>query len=328
MGDKVNVLFTCVGRRVGLVRAFQRAAEGLKIRCTTVGTDANPYSPGLYVCHKGAVTKPISHKANIAETLAVVKKHKIDLVIPTIDPELMHLARHREQFEALGARVLVSSLDVLEICQDKRNTYRFLVDHGFQTPSTAELSKVRTVALKFPVFLKPYDGSASKGSAVVRNREEFRYMSRRIPHCIVQELIEGQEYTCDVYVDLNMQVRTVVPRKRMEIRGGEVSKGQTVKIPRLMDACRRLVETLKAGPGVITIQCFLTKDNCIKFIEINPRFGGGAPLSIQAGADFPRWILSEMIGKRPRVRFDGWRDGLCMLRFDEACWVESSRIIK
>lgn len=322
--DRVNVLFTCVGRRVALVRAFQQAAESLGLRCRTVGTDVNPYSAGLYACNRAIITPPMADKAFIPELLAAVKAHKIDLIVPTIDTGLGVLAAHTDAFRRLGATILVSSPEVVGICQDKRRAYEFLVDHGFDTPVTTELSRVKMSRLQFPVFLKPWDGSASRGNAVVRSADEFRFWSRRVPNCIVQEYIEGQEFTCDVYVDLAMMVRTVVARKRIEVRAGEVSKSQTVKQPKLMNLCRRLVETLGAGPGVITIQCFVTKEGKIKFIEINPRFGGGVPLSIRAGADFPRWILSELAGRRPVIRFGGWKDRLYMLRYDEALWVSGN----
>ncbi len=328
MEERLNILLTCAGRRVGLIRAFRSAAESLNIRSKIVGTDVSSLSPALYGCDIGLITHSIVHEEYIPELLSITKKHEIKLVVPTIDTELMILARHRSEFEKLGARVLVSSVDVVEICQDKRNAYRFLVDHGFDTPQTRELSEVDEKDLKFPVFLKPWDGSASRSNAMAANWEEYHYLTKRIPHCIVQEHISGQEYTCDVYVDFQREVRTVVPRKRIETRAGEVSKSQTVKLPRLMEACRKLVTLLKAGPGVVTLQCFLTKDNQIKFIEINPRFGGGVPLSIRAGADFPKWILSEMTGKPLRVKFDGWQDLLFMLRFDEAFWIENSKIVR
>jgi carbamoyl-phosphate synthase large subunit len=328
MEERINILLTCAGRRVGLIRAFRDAAESLNIRSKIVGTDVSSLSPALYGCDVGLITKSILHDEYIPELLSIVKKQEIKLVVPTIDPELMVLARHRPEFEKLGARVLVSSLDVVETCQDKRKAYRFLIDHGFDTPVTRELSEVAEKDLTFPVFLKPWDGSASRSNATAATPEEFHYLSKRIPHCIVQEHISGQEFTCDVYVDFQMEVRAVVPRKRIETRAGEVSKSQTVKLPQLMEACRKLVTSLKAGPGVVTLQCFITKDNRIKFIEINPRFGGGVPLSIRAGADFPRWILSEMTGKPLRVKFDGWQDLLFMLRYDEAMWVENSKIVR
>ena len=138
--------------------------------------------------------------------------------------------------------------------------------------------------------------------------------------CIVQEYSDGVEYTCDVFVDFAMKVRTVVPRKRIEIRAGEVSKGQIVKHDEIMSQGRKLVETLGAGPGVITIQLIEDLNGNIKIIEINPRFGGGAPLSIKAGANFPKWILQQVIGREPRIKFDGFKDNLTMLRYDDEVW--------
>ncbi len=117
------------------------------------------------------------------------------------------------------------------------------------------------------------------------------------------------------------KVRCVVPRKRIEVRAGEVSKGQVVKHPLICDEAAGLVEKLGAGPGVITLQLFLTDDNKVKFIEVNPRFGGGVPLSIKAGANFPKWILQELIGRKANIRFDGFKDNLIMLRYDGEVWL-------
>ena len=117
--------------------------------------------------------------------------------------------------------------------------------------------------------------------------------------------------------------RCVVPRKRIEVRAGEVSKGQVAKHSRIMSEAARLVETLGAGPGVITLQLILTAQGQTKFIEVNPRFGGGAPLSIKAGANFPKWILQQLVGKNPRIKFDGFKNGLTMLRYDAEVWLEN-----
>jgi carbamoyl-phosphate synthase large subunit len=111
----------------------------------------------------------------------------------------------------------------------------------------------------------------------------------------------------------------------MEVRAGEVSKSQIVKNIQIMNEAHRLVEKLGAGPGVITLQLFLTGDDKIKFIEINPRFGGGAPLSIKAGANFPKWILQELSGQNPRIRPDSFKDNLIMLRYDNEVWLDGSQ---
>lgn len=253
-----------------------------------------------------------------------------------VDLDLKRLAQNKHKFTTLGCRVLVSDPRVIDICQDKRKTYRFLVKNDFDTPLTMSiqtaLKDIKTCKSKianhksqtrFPLFVKPWDGYAGRGNAVVSNRTELLFYSKRIPNPICQELVEGTEYTCDVYVDFGMKVRCVVPRKRIEVRAGEVSKGQVVKNSRIINEATQLVEKLKAGPGVITLQLFLTDDGKIKFIEINPRFGGGAPLSIKAGADFPKWILQELTDRKPSIRQDSIKDGLIMLRFDSEVWLNA-----
>jgi len=321
---KLTILFTCIGRRVALAEAFRQAARRMKLPLTLIGAEVNPLAPALWVCDHHVTTKPIGHAKHIDQLVRAIRKHKVDLLIPTIDTELKALAENKPRFERAGAKVLISTPEVIEICQDKRKTRRFLVRHGFDTPATWTLRQLAREKPSFPLFLKPWDGSASKGNRVANNTRELQFYAKRIANCIAQQFIVGQEYTCDVYVDFHMQVRCVVPRKRIEVRAGEVSKGQTVKLADMMQQCKRLVETLGAGPGLITIQCFLTPDGKIKFIEINPRFGGGAPLSIQAGADFPKWILQEMLGKRPRIPFDAWQENLYMLRYDQAIWLSQS----
>jgi carbamoyl-phosphate synthase large subunit len=90
-----------------------------------------------------------------------------------------------------------------------------------------------------------------------------------------------------------------------------------------MSEAASLAEKLGAGPGVVTLQLFLTNSGDIKFVEINPRFGGGAPLSIKAGANFPKWILQELSGKKQNIHFDGFKDNLIMLRYDSEVWLEN-----
>jgi carbamoyl-phosphate synthase large subunit len=247
-----------------------------------------------------------------------------------VDLDLQLLARHKARFEELGCRVLISDPDVIDTCQDKRRTFGFLAKSGFGTPATMSvrtaLAADRRGELTWPLFLKRWDGYASRDNAVVHNAAEMRFFARRIPNALCQEYLEGTEYTCDAYVDFEKEVRCIVPRRRIEVRSGEVSKGRVVKDPEIMGQARRVVELLGAGPGVITLQLFVTKDGQIKFTEINPRFGGGAPLSIQAGADFPKWILQELIGQRPHIGLDDFTDGLTMLRYDAEVWLKDTDI--
>ena len=317
------VLFTCIGRRVSLLNSFRRAAKKLKINAAFLGTDTTHLSPALQLCDKHFLVKPTTHTGYIKQLFSIVKANKVKLLVPTVDLDLKILAQNKPKFAAMGCCVLISAPNVIDICQDKRKTYRFLRKNGFDTPVTLSVrSALEKKKLTWPCFLKPWDGYASRGNAVVNNRKELAFFARRIPNPICQEFIKGTEHTCDVYVDFNMKVRSAVPRKRIEVRAGEVSKGQIVKNPEICSKAAKLVETLGAGPGVITLQLFLTGDDKVKFIEINPRFGGGVPLSIKAGANFPKWILQELLDSKTNIRFDGFKDKLIMLRYDDEVWVQ------
>ncbi len=325
---QMAVLFTCIGRRVSLLQGFQRAARRLRLSVSFCGTDTSRLSPALQLCDKAFLVEPTTHVRYIDQLLSIVRANKVRLLVPTVDLDLRLLADRQPQFERLGCRVLVSSPDVVDICQDKRRTFGFLTKHGFGTPKTMSvrmaLAADRRGELAWPCFLKRWDGSASKDIAVAGDRSELQVFARRIPNAMCQEFIEGTEYTCDVYVDFRMQVRCIVPRRRIEVRAGEVSKSQIVKNTEITNQARRLTELLHAGPGVITLQLFVAKNGQIRFTEINPRFGGGAPLSIHAGADFPKWILQELAGGQPRIGFDNFKDGLIMLRYDAEVWLEGS----
>ena len=332
-GKKIVILFPCIGRRVSLLRSFRQACRRLDREAVIVGTDTTENSSALQCCDRKYIVRPVHHRGYGREVTEIIRKEKVDLLVPTVDLDLPVWARRRGQLAQMGCTALISSPRVVRICQDKRKTFTFLKEYGFETPDTT----IAALALKrkrhhFPYFLKPWDGYASRGNVIVRNLKELKFYAKRIPNCLVQDFIDGQEHTIDVLVDFDGAVRCIVPRLRIETRGGEVSKGTTVKHKEIIEQSKRLIETLGAGPGVITIQCFLakhkktgraaTETEQIKFIEVNPRFGGGVPLSIKAGANFPLWILRLSLGQKPRIRQTGWRDGFTMLRYDEAVWFE------
>jgi carbamoyl-phosphate synthase large subunit len=319
----LTVLFTCIGRRVSLLNSFRRAARELKIDISLLGTDTTELSSAFQLCDKKFLVKPVTHRDYLRQLLAIVKANRVKLLVPTIDTDLLLLAKNKPKFAAVGCCVLISKAGIVDICQDKRKTYRFLLKNGFDTPVTMSVqTALSKKKLNWPCFLKPWDGNASRGTAKVNNRKELSFFAKRVPNAICQEFVKGNEHTCDVYVDFEMNVRCVVPRRRIEVRAGEVSKGQVVKHAQIMTEAARLVTTLGAGPGVITLQLFLTDNNNVKFIEINPRFGGGVPLAIRTGANFPKWILQEVLGRKTNISFDGFKDNLIMLRYDGEVWLE------
>jgi len=229
--NNLAILLTCIGRRVSLLESFRRAARQLKINATFLGTDTTELSSALQLCDQRLLVKPTTHPGYIRQLLSIVEANNVKLLIPTVDLDLKSLAQNKPKFAALGCRVLVSNPNVIDICQGKRKTYKFLLKNDFDTPKTASIQTAlkNRQAIHFPLFLKPWDGYAGRGNAVAHNRDELSFYAKRIPNAICQEFVKGAEHTCDVYVDFAGKVRCVVPRRRIEVRAGEISKGQIVK---------------------------------------------------------------------------------------------------
>ena len=325
----LNILFTCTGRRVELLRAFRRAAESLRVRLEIHGADVSPLSPALHLTDKAHLVPRIGNPGYVDALIEIAHRSGIDLLIPLLDPELPLIAAARERFARIGCRALISSESVVQTCCDKLATYKTLREAGVDTPATWTLAKViERKRHRFPYFMKPRMGSAGEGNHIIHNVQELRTFGERVEEPIVQEFVEGEEHTLDVYCDFTERPRCVVPRRRLEVRTGEVSKGLIVKDRVIMAVGKRVAEVLGACRGVITVQVIATckggRDGCraVRVIEINPRFGGGVPLSIHAGADFPKWILMELLGKKPRIRVDGFRNDVVMLRYDDAVYLD------
>ena len=318
----IRVLFTCVGRRVELLEAFRAAAVRLRCNIELHGADATRLSPAMHHVDKTHIVPTIASGRYIDALVRIVRARRIDVLIPLIDSELAVLSESADRFEKLGCRALVSGESVIRICGDKLATYDMLRDAGIDTPKTWRWSEVvKRKRHRFPYFLKPNAGSAAVGNYIIRNADELKTLGRRVRDPIVQEFVDGIEHTLDVYTGFDGKPRCVVPRRRLEVRSGEVSKAVVVKDPAVMAVGRRVVETLADCQGVVTVQCMVTGSWRIRVIEINPRFGGGVPLAIRAGADFPRWILAELLGRKPRINPNGFRDNMVMLRYDESVFI-------
>jgi len=323
-----NILFTSSGRRVSMLRHFREALQKLKLAGSLVSADLQKHAPAAFAADNRELVPRVTDPAYIPALLEICKRHTIRLLVPLIDTELHLLAPHRKAFEAIGVTLLVSSEAVNHLSLDKRRTRDFFIKAGVKNPDI--LDPTELLASKkplYPCLLKPAQGSCSSGVTKIRDEKELRFFLDYIPDPIVQDLVQGEEYTLDILVDFSGKVRCVVPRLRIETRAGEVSKGMTVKHPAIIEAGRKVVEALPGAVGCITVQCFLTKSGDIVFIEINPRFGGGYPLSHAAGADFPKWIIQMLLGNAPDSELDGWQDGLVMLRYDEGIFVDKNDIV-
>ncbi|MCH5162005.1 MAG: ATP-grasp domain-containing protein [Clostridiales bacterium] len=312
----INVLVTSCGRRVELVKAFKAARDENKIVGDVVCADCADTAPALAFADKKRIVPRISSGEYVDALVKIIEEEKISLVVPTIDTELVLLAENRERLEKSGARLLVPSAEAVAICCDKQKTAEFFACHGFDAPKTLTPEEVENYDGKNPLFVKPKDGSSSINAFKVKNEKELKFFTEYIDNPIVQECAEGQEYTVDILTDFSGEPVLIVPRARLAVRSGEILKGRIEKNEKIIETARRLVKEL-GYVGQLTAQGFLTDGGEFKLIEMNARFGGGATMSIKAGADFCGALYKMLRGDKVEYS-DDYCDGTTIARFDDS----------
>ncbi len=321
---EIHILFTGIGRRIELVQAFRSAALVLNKSIKIYGEDLTTTAPALAYCDYYRSIAPIRHPDHIKDLLRVCQEDKIDVVIPTIDTGLMILAENREKFEAIGTKVLISAPDKVLVCRDKNNTSQFFVDCGLHAPMP--VNDWKEYKAGFPAFIKPKDGSSSINAYKVGNAEELEVYAGQIDDYIVQPFVSGREYTIDIFCDWNGVPVSIVPRERLQVRAGEVLKTKICMDPVMIEESKKLCSAFKPV-GPMTVQLIRDEEGVDWFIEINPRYGGGAPLSMKAGARSAETVLKLICGEE--LEEQKIADGTIYSRYDQSvCVEEGERQIK
>ena len=322
-----NILFTSVGRRVELMRAFRDAYQALSLKGEILATDIDPLAPALQVVDRPYIVPRLSSPDYISTLAEICERGKVKLVFPLIDPDIPVLAENREIIEETGARVAVVSSDAAKLTSDKWLTSQFFESLGLKTPRSWLPGQHSQREMEFPVFIKPRRGSASQHTFKISSQEEYDFFSRYIPDPIVQEYLPGPEITNDVICDLEGNVLAIVSRQRIEVRWGEVAKGFTLFNKNITDSCVKIAKALPAI-GPVTVQCMM-KGDIPYFTEINARLGGGVPLGIAAGVNSPMWLLAKAAGINVDIPPLGtYRRGLFLTRFDDSFFLTDDDRIK
>ena len=317
---EIHILFTGVGRRVELVQAFRQAALCMNVNLKIYGADMTGTAPALSYCDVTRKVCGMKEPKYISQLVDICEKDKIDLLIPTIDTDLLVLSENVDKFSR--TKVLISKPDKIAICRDKNYTADFFVSCGCKAPRTYHDTK--DYQDNFPCFIKPKDGSSSIDAFKAENRDELEMYASQISDYVIQPFIEGTEYTVDAFCGFEGNPIYITPRIRLQVRAGEVLKTQIRMDDQIIVESRRIIEKFKPV-GPITIQLIRKADGEDYFIEINPRFGGGSPLSMKAGARSAEVALKLLQGEN--VVFSGdIDDNAVFSRFDQSvCIADGDR---
>jgi len=308
---------------VALLEAFRRAMAELDVAGRIIAVDRTSATSAFHAADVGETVPLVGRIEYVPALLKLVRRHEVGLVVPLTDLDLRCLARQRKKFADLGCTVMIGSEEDVKLCRDKARSNELFGKAGLGTIRTCDLKEFRADPF-YPCFVKPIRGSAGIGAGIIRNERELQtHVATHGDVLLVQEYIPGQEFTIDVYRDRQGRVRCVVPRQRLAVRTGEVAKGITVKDEALIAAATELSGLLGSIWGVFCCQCRRRKGDVPRFFEINPRFGGGAPLSIAAGADLPLYLLQEVLDLPITATVGDFTANLLMLRYDEAVFLSA-----
>jgi carbamoyl-phosphate synthase large subunit len=317
----MNILITSAGQRVSLVNAFKH--EFNKINMNVYTTDANPaLAPACHLSDKFFFISKVTDENYISELLNLCLENNVKIIIPTIDTELNILSKNKHLFTKNGIEIVISSYDFISICRDKRETNKFFIKNDIDIPLQYDLN-----LYKLPVFTKPISGSLSKGILKIDSKIDFLNLYDSLKDInLFMEFIDPSlydEYTVDAYYSKENALVSAVPRKRIFVRAGEINKGVTKKNV-ICQFMKNKLSFINGALGCITFQFFLNKiSNEIKAIEINPRFGGGYPLSYKSGANFPLLIIKEYLRNEKLKYSEDWKSDLLMLRYDKEYFIEN-----
>jgi carbamoyl-phosphate synthase large subunit len=315
----MNILFSCIGRRGYLAEYFR---SHLSPDDRIIGTGNREWTSGFRNCDSAFIVPDIVSPNYIPTLIELCRDQKVDALLSFSDPDIDVISQHLNEFRSAGVVPIIPSPTANKICFDKYSTYLFLKERGFNKPQTyidfeEAIKAINTGQLAFPLVVKPRHGSASCNLFIARNKKELDVFFHYVPDMLIQEMISGQDYGFDICNDLQGQVLSVVPRRKIAMRSGETDQAETSNDPILIELGLRLGKEL-GHIGPLDVDVFVQGSE-VFILELNPRFGGGYPLSHLAGADFPRLILKMIKGEPVQPQIGQFQPGIIMMKEYNIC---------
>lgn len=331
---KNNILFTCAGRRNYLINYFKDALQGNGL---ILAADSQLSAPAMVDADVAIQVPSIYSDGYVEKLKELVSTYDISAIISLNDLELPILAKHKDEIEKLGAKVIISNPHVIDIAFDKWKTFHFFKEIGVDTPKTyITLADAQDALaqgeLEYPLVIKPRWGSASIAIDIVKSEEElqmaYRLQLLKIQKSIlkdassedieksilIQEKINGDEYGIDILNDFDGNHYGSFIRKKLGMRSGETDKAVSIINEEFSKIARTIAENTK---HIGNMDCdFFVSNGKVYYLEMNPRFGGGYPFSHEAGINTPAIYLSWLNGENSVDRFNNFTEGLMFSKCD------------
>lgn len=313
----INILIVPAGSRIaiGIIKFLAREKE-----YRIISADIDKLAPGFYLSDRSYIVSKFSQKKFWSDLERIIKKEKINLVIPALDPLLIKFAENKKFFDNLKVKILISPSKTIFLTRDKWKTYNLLKN---EIPIAKSFIDKNKVNIPYPLFIKPRDGSGSLNAFKINSQKELDFHYKNIQKPIIQEYLEGKEYTVDCLVNTKGKLLCCVPRERIGTQAGVSAKGRIVRNKKIEEIAEKITQKIKfMGPFFFQLK---GKKGVLKLVEINPRFGGGMPLSATGGPNIyllaTQMFLGVKVDKTSKIEY-----GLYFTRYDQEIYLTKKDI--
>lgn len=314
----MNILITSAGTRNKVIQYFKKEFRNIG---KVITTDMSNLAPAIYEADKYYLVPGITDSTYIDSLLEICKKENIDCLLALIDPELSLISENKEKFIDIGVTPLISDFEPVELAFNKYDMYKYLSTNGYKCAKSyidkeefyRDLEKGK---ISFPVFVKPYKGSASMNINKVNSKEEIETLFDVYDDLLIQEFLEGQEIGADVYIDpITNKVVSIFTKEKIKMRAGETDKARSFKDEKLFNLIIELVE--KIGYKYMIDMDIFRVGNEYYISEINPRFGGGYPHAYESGVNFPKLIINSINGIENKSEIGNYDEDIYMMKYND-----------
>jgi len=316
----MTVLITGAGAggAVQIIQSLRKGLPGVRI----IGVDAADLATGRYFSDSYYVVPMAYETSYVNVLLDICKQEKVQVALISVDEEIAVLVKNKARFAGVGTELALAEPESVLLCLDKSKLHAALSGKGIPLPKTWLLEQF-DYSDDCQYVVKPRSGRGSRGIYCIERKSELKYLKSKLPpkDYLVQQRICGQEYTVDVLKNRQGEFLATIPRIRLETDSGLSVKGRTVFHKELIEKSQLVMNILGLW-GAANIQWIIDNAGAPWLIEVNPRLAGTVILSVAAGVNIPAELVKLFSSKDYRGQAASFRDGVLMLRYWQAIFVE------
>ena len=281
----------------GILRSLLKKKEEYFLIGTTIYDES--IAPAF--CDVFELAVPTNAENYIDWLCSVIKKYSVDILIPSIEADMYLWNDYRKEIENTGVTLLLNRSGLIELCKDKWNFYKSLVDDipEYLIPTTDDLS---TNIYGYPYIVKPKRGFGSKGVMKIKNEDDYNENKDKFSNELVMQPIVGtddDEYTVAGFFDKNHNLIDFLGFKRKLSTDGFTNVAQVVDYD-FKDILIKIASVVKPiGP---TNFQFRLAEGTMKLLEINPRISSSTSIRASFGYNESKmavdYFLDDIVPKK------------------------------